>query len=200
MIHFQIAPVPYPERNKRPSLGPAIELLIRAQTMGYLPPEAEGRIRLDVKLLDRVLENVAAAGIATRTVPLARMRGKKIAETVAEVIEAIDASPNPAGEWPPAREVIGDELLGRLLGISESSIRRYANGERDTPNDVAWKLHAIAKVLAFTVGSYNYRGVQMWFERPRVQLGERAPADFFASAESERDLDPVVDLARTLIG
>lgn len=168
--------------------------------MGYLPPEAEGRIRIDVGLLDRVLENIAAAGIATRTVPLARMRGKKIAETVAEVIEAIDASPNPGGEWPPAREVLGDELLGRLLGISESSIRRYANGERDTPNEVAWKLHAVAKVLAFTLGSYNYRGIQMWFDRPRTKLAERTPAELFTAAESERDLDPVVELARTLIG
>ncbi|MHB8468995.1 MAG: hypothetical protein ACYDCH_04465 [Gaiellaceae bacterium] len=199
MISFQIASVSLPHQADGSPLS-AIDLLIRAQTMGYLPPEAEGRITLDVELLERVLGNVEAAGVATRPISLARLRGKKLQDTLREVVEAIDASPNPAGEWGPAREVLGDELLGRLLEVSESSLRRYANGERETPGEVGWKLHAIAKVIAFTLGSYNYRGIQLWFDNRRLQLDEKTPAEVFRAATSEADLEPVVRLAHTLIG
>lgn len=45
-------------------------------------------------------------------------------------LEAVDASPHPKGEWPPVRDIVGDELLSRLLGVSDSSLRRYAAGDR----------------------------------------------------------------------
>jgi hypothetical protein len=178
----------------------ALHLLIRAQVMGYLPADAQGTVVLDLELLDRICANVAAAGVATRSVSLHRLRGEKMEEALRAIIEAVDRSPNPAGEWGPARQVLGDELLAGLLGISESSLRRYAGGERATPDEVAWRLHGIARMLAGLLGSFNEYGVRRWFGRPVVQLGGEPPATVIRAAESEDELEPAIAFAMSLAG
>src|SRR5918992_1579520 len=110
--------------------------------------------------------------------------------------------PRDDAEWAPVREVVGDELLGRLLRVSVSSLRRYAGGERTTPDAVAWRLHAVARVVAALIGSYNGYGVRRWFERRRVTLDGAAPAEVFVQVESEDDerLQRVLGLADELTG
>ncbi len=54
---------------------------------------------------------------------------------------ALDESPSPATEWGALRETLGDTLLAALVGISDASLRRYASGQRETPQKVAERLH-----------------------------------------------------------
>ena len=89
--------------------------------------------------------------------------------------EATEHNPMPEAEWAPMRATMTDELLASLLGISLQSIRRYASAERDTPDDVATRLHFIALVNADLAGSYNDRGIRRWWGRPRATLGNQSP-------------------------
>jgi len=180
--------------------GLALNLLTRAQVMGYLPADVRGTTVLDLELLDRICANVAAAGVATRIVSLRHLHGERLGEALRTIVEAVDLSPNPTGEWAPARQVLGDELLAGLLEISESSLRRYAGGERTTPDEVAWRLHAIARMLAGLLGSFNEYGVRRWFARAVVQLGDESPAAVIRAAESEDELEPVIAFATSLAG
>ncbi len=200
MIDLRIESVSRPLAASRATAHVALHLLIRAQVMGYLPADVQGPVVLDLELLDRICANVAAAGVATRTVSLLPLRGEKIEEALRAIIEAVDASPNPAGEWAPSRQVLGDELLAGLLDISESSLRRYAGGERTTPDEVAWRLHGIARMLAGLLGSFNEYGVRRWFARPVVQLGGEPPATVIRGAEREDELEPAIAFAMSLAG
>ena len=78
-------------------------------------------------------------------------------------------------EWPAMRGVFGDEFLVELLGIAASSMRRYASGERATPDEVGARLHWLAMVVADLAGAYNDFGIRRWFARPRSQLEGRSP-------------------------
>jgi hypothetical protein len=176
--------------------------------MGFLP-EGGGRIELSRDYLEELVRRLRLEGIAT--LPTAQLlevtRGDEIDDddllgALRATLAAIDASPRPGGEWEPARELLGDELLAGMTKISESSLRRYASGERRTPDDTAWRLHVIARLLASLVGSFNEYGVRRWFERPRRALEGATPAEVLERAESEEDerLEQVVDLADQLLG
>lgn len=194
-----------PPLNRVPD-GPmlAFLLLIRAETMGLLPEGVEGPTRLDEALLHGLAEKLRSAGIASA--PAARLetaRGKQLARALSDVLAAIDASPYPAGEWKPLREILGDDLLSVLVGgISPSSLRRYASSERVTPDDVAWRLHTLAGIVAALRGSYNDYGIRQWFERRRAQLAEKTPGQILLGAESVDDpeVKAVVALAEALLG
>jgi len=180
-------------------------LLSRAQVMGFLPEGGPAEMRLDRELVGRVGERLARAGVAQEPAVLladAVDGDERIADALRRTIAAVDASPHPEGEWAPARELLGDDLLARLVRVSPSSLRRYAAGARPTPDAVAWRLHAVARVLAALVGSYNAYGVRRWFERPRTALDGQAPAELVAAAASEEDagLARVLALAESLAG
>jgi hypothetical protein len=46
---------------------------------------------------------------------------------------ALEESPVPEFEWNRLTEVLGLELLSRLVGTSSSSVRRYKAGRKDHP-------------------------------------------------------------------
>lgn len=184
-------------------------LLARVQTMGFCPSEVTERGRLDFELLAELAGCLQAAGVASE--PAGRLRAdvakgrrsRKAAQDLRAMVEALDASPMPAGEWLPAREVLGDELLARLAGgVSPSSLRRYASGARATPDDVAWRLHLVARILASLLGSYNDYGVRRWFERRRTALDGMAPVEILQAARDEDDplVLAVLALADDLVG
>lgn len=75
------------------------------------------------------------------------------------------------------REILGDESLAQLLGVAQSSLRRYAAGTRETPPPIAERLHWLAMVVADLSGAYNAFGMRRWFERARVQLDGRSPRE-----------------------
>lgn len=183
-----------------PAVAPlAFELLAKAQTMGFMPSGAGRRVKLDRRFLTRIAGVLEADGVAVE--PGARLRqatrGRsteplvaraELERALADMLAAVAASPRPHGEWQPARELLGDELLARVLGgLSMSSLRRYAAGTRATPDDVAWRLHVVATMLSFLLGSYNDYGVRRWFERPRVRLHGASPAAVLAEAADETD-------------
>ena len=80
----------------------------------------------------------------------------------------------PEFEWNRLTEVLGLELLPRLLGISPSSVRRYKAAARTTPDDVADRLHFLSLIVGDLSGAYNEIGIRQWFARKRTQQIGRA--------------------------
>ena len=204
MIEVQISSIETPLLETGPAASLALGLVARAQTMGFLPVRRNRRIELDRDFLAELAEQIRRSGIASAaTTSLVQAADAepvdpdRIVGALRATLEAVDASPHPEGEWGPARELVGDELLARLLGISPSSLRRYAVGERQTPDDVAWRLHVVARVLAALVGSYNDYGIRRWFDRPRTALEGATPAELF---EDDERLEDVIALAEELTG
>lgn len=186
-----------------------LQLVSRGQVMGFLPRDPAPETRLDLAFIGRIGDCLAATGVAqesalalVRAAEPARWDARRVGEELRRTIDAVDASPQPDGEWGPARDLLGDDLLARLLAISSSSLRRYASRERPTPDEVAWRLHSVSRVLAALIGSYNSYGVRRWFDRERVALDGRAPAELIAGAEAEDDagIVAVIALAESLAG
>ena len=116
------------------------------------------------------------------------------------VNNALDAAAAPASEWPALFEILGPELLSRLVGVSVSSTRRYVSEARSTPDGVAARLHFIALVVGDLAGAYNEVGIRRWFERPRKRLGGKAPNDVLVGDWRPEDEGPrrVHELAKSL--
>jgi hypothetical protein len=180
----------------------AVEVWRRAEAMGLVDASVR---RLEAPDVTSLLGRLRQEGIARA--PALHFDNVEI-PSVAEaerllnlVIAALDASPVPAREWPVLTGVLEPERLAALLGISVSSLRRYASGERDTPDDIAARLHHLALIVGDLAGAYNDVGVRRWFERRRTALGGKSPAMLFAGDWSPEDEDPtrVRDLARSLV-
>jgi len=158
----------------------AIATVAHADAMGLLPDDQ--RIEeLDLPLLQQVVERLRRARIG-RAITLTVGSGPggqadHLERALGQLNAALEESPVPEFEWKRLAEVLGPELLARLLGISASSIRRYRSAARTTPDDVAARLHFIALVVGDLGGAYNDLGIRQWFERKRAQLGGRAPAE-----------------------
>ena len=179
--------------------------------MGFVDGEGEP-FELTLAGLQDVARRLSEAGIGVEPA-LGLLNWERTREGASDELlrlidqldDALAHSPYPEGEWPHVREVLGDELLGEVLGTSPSSLRRYGSGERETPDDVAWLLHVTARVVADLLGSYNDYGIRRWFERPRSQLEGRAPRDLLRQARTDAHADdaavqPVLDLAASLAG
>lgn len=124
-----------------------------------------------------------------------------LSATVSEMNEQIEASPVPGGEWKQVVELLGDEKTAKLLGVSPSSVRRYASSARPTPQGVAERLHSLTLILADLAGSYNDYGIRRWFDRPRAQLGGQTPGDVLTGSEPNSDeAQAISDLAAALVG
>lgn len=184
-------------------LVPGLEALVLAEAMGLLP-EGEVVERLDLEALRGVARAAGRAGIAIQAaarLAASEVDREELRHALAALVEALSESPVPEKEWGSLAEILGPELLAELLGISVSSLRRYAAGARSTPDDVAARLHFLASVVADLSGTYNVRGVRRWFERPRSALGGRAPGDVLRGAWDPEDEGPraVRALARSLL-
>ena len=207
MVELQIESIERPLLGSAQAVSLALSLVARAQTMGFLPVR-EGRVELDRRFLEDLAELLRRRGVASRaTASLARamqepLNDVELIDALRATLDAVDASPHPEGEWAPARELLGDELLARVLRISASSLRRYAAGDRRTPDEVAWRLHLVARLLAALVGSYNDYGMRRWFERRRSALDGATPAELVERAKTEDDerLEAVLALAEQLTG
>lgn len=97
--------------------------------------------------------------------------------------------------------VLGWPLLGPLLGVSGSSLRRCLKGGRPREDD-SRRARFLAMILADVAGSYDEVGQRLWFMRPRAKLGGRAPVEVLAGEWTPEDPGPrkVAELARWLRG
>lgn len=174
----------------------------RAEAMGIVEPVAP---RADTAAIRQFANRVRKAGIAASAADIINNvdapTDAELAGLLDTIVAALEASPVPKYEWRGVSRVFAPEDLADLLTVSMSSLKRYQSGERDTPDDVAARLHFLALVVGDLAGSYNVIGVRRWFHRKRTLLDGRTPASFL-----KRDWDPdddgpsrVRQLARALI-
>lgn len=172
--------------------------------MGLLE-EDEVIDRLDTDTLWGVLDRIARAGIgrgAHRTVAEpSEANAARLERLLDEVNQALEESPAPSHEWPRLVQVLGPEVLARLVGVSPSSLRRYNERSRSTPDDVAARLHFLALVVGDLAGTYNEIGIRRWFDRPRTLLNGKSPARLLTGEWMPDDPGPrkVRELAGSLV-
>lgn len=181
-------------------------LVARAGAMGFM--DSERITNLDAKTIARVVGALQEQKLASRMpldiAPLMRTdagdldaaTAKRMEAAVGELVNALGQSPAPASEWAAMREVLGDESLCKLVGVSATSLRRYASNGRSTPQAVAERLHWVAMVVADLSGAYNTFGIRRWFERPRPQLDGKSPRE--ALGENWHVDSPVAERVRLL--
>ena len=194
------------ESAKAPFTSPrlafqAMTALGRADAMGLLPAD-EHIHTLDLISFRKAVRHILRAGIARNIqLDLTDASGSNLERTLEHLNMALEESPVPEFEWNRLAEVLGLELLGRLLGISATSIRRYRANARTTPDDVAERLHFLSLVVGDLAGAYNEIGMRQWFERKRSQLDGRTPLDFLKGRWKPAQPGPrrVQDLARALV-
>jgi hypothetical protein len=172
----------------------AARAVVRADAMGLLPEGAESTPsgpEHAATALYQVLATARSAGIGRALAPPTDPTDEPRFEAFATaLLDAMEESPQPQTEWVALERVLGAELLAGLVGVSASSLRRYAAGQRPTPDDVAARLHFVALVVGDLAGSYNDIGVRRWFGRPRTQLDGQTPAALLEGAWDPREDGP----------
>jgi hypothetical protein len=175
----------------------------RAEAMGLVEPAAV--TNADPAAVHLLASRVRRAGIATAAADelhnVEAPNASEVAALLETLIKALEASPVPKFEWASLGRVFGAEDLSTLINVSVSSLKRYQSGDRDTPDDVAARLHFLALVVGDLAGSYNDIGVRRWFQRKRTLLDGRAPAALLKGNWDPDDEGPmrVRELARELI-
>ncbi|MGH8525612.1 MAG: hypothetical protein ACREXY_15835 [Gammaproteobacteria bacterium] len=186
------APFDEPEVSAR-----AARVLTRAEAMGLLTTSRDVE-QLDLARFRQLVQQMLRRGGIGRDAVL-RLRADGIQDSellrrlLDQLYEQLEDSPVPEREWETLGHALGDELLAQLLGISGSSLHRYATGQRETPDSIAAKLHYLALIVGDLAGGYNERGIRRWFERRRVLLGGKAPLDLLSS-RWEPDSAPAVQV------
>lgn len=182
----------------------AISAIRRAEAMGLLP-EDEVIESLDRDTMRRVLNHVVSAGIGRGlhvelTEPARRDVGG-LEKLLEQLNVALEESPAPMYEWPRLVGVFGVDQLARLLAVSPSSVRRYKESARITPDGIAARLHFLALVVGDLAGAYNDIGIRRWFERPRTLLENQAPQKLLRGEWNPNDPGPrkVREVARSLV-
>jgi hypothetical protein len=201
LIHIQSVHDPF---NVPEVARVAVNTLARAEAMGLLPPNEEIDT-LDFPTIQRVLKGISRAGIGQGVLPdLAGTLGqdpKLLSAALQRLNDALDASPVPESEWPGVVNILGIDLLARLMNVSTVSVRRYASGARTTPDEAAARLHFLALVIGDLVGAYNDIGIRRWFDRARTLLSHKTPAQLLARKWKPEDPGPqqVRQLAHVLV-
>lgn len=150
--------------------------------------------RIDRNTVAAVLTQTAAHGLAEE---VAAGVGTRTPDdgAVFDLLHALRESPLPAPEIGALGAILGPSTLGRMVGISDASLRRYASSSRETPDDVAQRIHFLALIVAIVRGSFNEFGVRRWFERPHPRLSGATPAARLGS-----DFDPDDEAATDVLG
>jgi hypothetical protein len=198
MIRIESASVPF---TSPPIAFQAVQALGRADAMGLLPAD-EHIETLDLPSFRKAIRHIHRAGIARNIqLDLTEISGPGLQRALEHLNLALEESPAPDYEWNRLTDVLGLELLARLLGISATSVRRYRAIARTTPDDVAERLHCLSLIVGDLAGAYNEFGIRQWFARKRAQLNGRAPMDWLKSQWKPVQPGPlrVRQLARALV-
>jgi hypothetical protein len=202
MIQIESAKAPF--TSQRVAFQ-AVTALGRADAMGLLPAD-EHIDTLDLPTFRRAVRHIHRAGIA-RNIQLDLGEDQlgsgpdDLERSIEHLNLALEESPAPEFEWNRLTDVLGLELVSRLLAISASSIRRYKAAARNTPDDVAERLHFLSLIVGDLSGAYNEIGIRQWFERKRTQLDGRTPLEWLKARWKPTQPGPrrVQDLARALV-
>lgn len=174
LLQFVSVAPPY----DRPAVGMrATRLLGLAEAMGLLP-NTQPIARLERETVVAPLKHLQRHGIG-RNAAMEFERTddpERMVTLLDRIYDELLASPTPDTEADALGEMLGHEFVARLAGISMSSMRRYITGERATPDAVAARIHHLAVVVSHLAAGYNEFGIRRWFDRPRPQLGGRAPS------------------------
>ena len=198
-LHIQSARSPFDD----PTLASAaFAALSRADAMGLL---RQPITCLDDSVMQELEVGMTDAGIGHaffsefHRLPCAEP--VRLSALLEKISEALDESPAPEHEWRVLQSALGPDMLALLLGISQSSVRRYLAGERPTPDAVAARLHFLAFVVSDLAGAYNDVGVRRWFDRPRELLDGTTPARSLGSNWRPEDDGPrrIRELANSLV-
>ena len=157
-------------------LSPSVGLVRRALALGLLSDRAVIE-RVDLDLVRGIARAASAAGVGQdAALALAHEeRPDRLAGLIRRLDEALAESPLPDRELRELLHVFDVEDLAALLGTSGVSLRRYVSGSRAMPDRTAARVHWLALAVSDLAGAYNELGIRRWFERPRAQLGGRAP-------------------------
>jgi hypothetical protein len=203
-----------PSAQNSSDSGPHLRRLLfeaarRAEAMGLVEPAALGALGstpgADASTVRLLASRVRRAGIAAAAADqlhnVETPSAAEVAGLLETLIAALEASPVPKFEWGGLGRVFGPEDLAALINVSVSSLKRYQSGERDTPDDVAARLHFLALVVSDLAGSYNDIGIRRWFQRKRSLLDGRAPVGLMKGNWDPDDEGPmrVRQLARELL-
>jgi hypothetical protein len=199
-----------------PAAHLAVRLVSLAEVIRLIPTSTEAGV--DRAQVDEAISQFAQLGVGRRAVSgmsLATGSGavttserptdpgteEHLAADLSELLVAIEESPMPDQEWAPISQLLGDDLLSALTGVSSSSLHRYRAGSRPTPDAVAARLHTVTLVVADLAGSYNQFGIRRWFGRSRTALGGQAPRTILSGEWSPEDpeVSHVRDLSRALL-
>lgn len=177
---------------------------VRAAHAVGLVAERTTFAQLTYPALQRVVERVREAGIAADAVWQVQRTGtsrEDLATALRHIHDLLEESPLPDTEWRRLLDVLGRDLVARLLGVATSSVGRYERGERQTPDAVAARLHFLALVTGDLAGAYNDIGIRRWFDRKRTALDGKSPAQLLARKWQPEDAGPqrVRELARALV-
>jgi len=178
-----------------------MEALLRLDAMGLLAANVG---QLDRSTLVQIAKVAAGAGIAVTDAAVLMgaqdLDPATVRALLDRVSDALRESPMPQTELVSLLGLFDHDALARLLGASESSLRRYASGARRPPDEVAARAHFLSIVVGYLRGAYNDIGMRRWFDRPRTQLGGRTPAQVLRKGWSpdSAGASRVFDLARAL--
>jgi uncharacterized protein (DUF2384 family) len=180
MSQTQLSSVDEPFASHREAATLAVRLWALTPYLGIAFPELAVLNGSFVRLM---LHRFADAGVAVDASRQAETAstGDEFATLLRLALNQAEHSPMPQGEWPQLVGTLGDSLLAEVLGISVSSVRRYAATERPTPQTVAVRLHFLALLVADLAGAYNEYGIRRWFTRPRSRLDGRRPIDLLGA-------------------
>jgi hypothetical protein len=202
MTQIRIVTVGEPFIGDPEMLSVAVDILTLMDSMGLLQGEDE-IARLDDETLLALSRAAGRAGLAPQAVAQLELPdGRRRDRAIRQLREALQNSPLPRYEWESMASALGIEKLARLVGVAEGSLRRYMAGKRATPDDVAARLHFLARVVGYLRGGYNDVGVRRWFERQRQVLGGASPESLLSGRWSPEDepAGAVLELAHSLTG
>lgn len=186
-------------------LAVAIDLVLKADAMGLLTRHID-TLHLQLEDIIQVAKDITShkIGLGIVLTP-ARWRdysSEDLRKKLLALIEVLEESPLPDAEWNRILESLSEDLLAKLLGVSDQSVRRYASKERITPDEVVARLHFLCLVVGDLRGAYNEDGVRNWFKRARKSFGGRTPLELLAKEPwAPTDKNPVLirNFSRALV-
>jgi transcriptional regulator with XRE-family HTH domain len=200
--------MPQTQRRSRKPLSQraknlAIDVIAKAAAMGVVA-EPSDYIGLGEERVLQFLREISKAGIARSQINAfenSYVEDDQV-KFLTKASEILEESPAPQTEWEQViKYVPQDPVLTHLLNISKSSIQRYISGERETPREVADRLHVIALIIGDLKSSYNDIGIGSWFNRPRANaFAGKRPVDLLSGdwAPSDPKALKVREFARSL--